>query len=76
LGVYPEFKASLNLKWDRPEADKPVNLGYIMKTGAFWFDAAAWFAPQELALAYVIECCFGIRGRTSSVFQIPELDTV
>jgi hypothetical protein len=24
-----------------------------MKTGAFWFDAAAWFAPQGLALAYV-----------------------
>jgi hypothetical protein len=31
--VYREFTASLNLRWDRPKAEKPVNLGYVMKTG-------------------------------------------
>ena len=65
LGVCPEFKASLNLKWNRPEAGKPVNLGYIMNNGAFWFDAAFWFVPKDLALTYVkgIAAAFGAELR-------------
>ncbi len=69
LGVYPEFKASLILKWDRPEADKPVNLGYIMKTGAFWFDLAAWSTPKELALAYVTNVASAFGGE---LHQLPK----
>ena len=38
LGVYPEFRKSLIIKWDTPSG-KTVNLGYIMKNGVFWTDA-------------------------------------
>jgi hypothetical protein len=72
LGVYPEFKASLNLKWDRPEADKPVNLGYIMKSGAFWFDLAAWLTPKELALSYVTNVASAFGGE---LHQLPKSET-
>jgi hypothetical protein len=51
LGIYPDFLATLNLKWDRPGA-KPVNLGYIQKHGGIWIDASYWFAPPDLAEAY------------------------
>ena len=41
LGVYPEFKRSLNFKWDTPSS-KTVNLGYVLKNGKLWTDATAW----------------------------------
>jgi len=52
LGVYPELKASLNLKVDRADAPKPLNLGYIQKNGQLWTNPVAWGAPRELALRY------------------------
>jgi hypothetical protein len=51
LDVYPEFLGSLNLKW-APPTGKPVNLGYIKKTGEIWTDAAGWFVPEP-RLAHV-----------------------
>lgn len=57
LGVYPEYLRSLNLKWDRPAEGNPVNLGYIQRNGTLWTDAAAWWAPRELAKRYVEEVC-------------------
>lgn len=54
LGVVPEMLASLNIKW--PRADKkPVNLGYVYSNGTVSTDAAAWFAPPEIAKQYVQE---------------------
>lgn len=42
LGIYPDLKASLNLKADLPDRDKPVNFGYIAKNGQFWTNPASW----------------------------------
>jgi hypothetical protein len=53
LGVYPEFRASLNLKWARPAGSSPVNLGYILRSGEIWTDLAAWRVPKDLARHYV-----------------------
>lgn len=53
IGVYPEFLGSLNLKWERPGGEKPLNLGYIRKNGAIWTDASSWFVPPNLAQTYV-----------------------
>lgn len=51
LGVYKEYKGSLNLKWDQPEGN-PVNLGYITKRGEVWTTPANWFVPHELSYPY------------------------
>ncbi|PCJ61499.1 MAG: hypothetical protein COA65_00625 [Rhodospirillaceae bacterium] len=53
LGVYPEFQRSLNLKWD-PPSGKPINLGYIKRTGQLWTDAASWsLSDKKLARSYI-----------------------
>jgi hypothetical protein len=52
LGVYPEFLKSLMLKWDRANG-KAVNLGYIFRNTAIWFDLVAVNTPRDLANAYV-----------------------
>ena len=38
IGVYPEFRRSLNFKWDAPTG-KTINLGYVLRTGQLWTDA-------------------------------------
>ena len=40
IGVYSEFKKSLNFKWE-PPTGKPVNLGYIMQNGQLWTDVSS-----------------------------------
>lgn len=50
--VYVEMKRSLNLKWDRPADGRDINLGYIVKGGQVWTDAAGWFLPKHLASDY------------------------
>lgn len=52
LGVYPEFKASLNLKADLAESTRAFNFGYITKEGKLWTDALSWTAPGPVAMAY------------------------
>ncbi len=53
LNVYAEFKRSLNLKWE-PPAGKPINLGYIMRDGQLWTDAASWLlSDKNLAQSYI-----------------------
>jgi hypothetical protein len=52
LGVYPDLKASLNLKVDLADAPKPINLGYIDKQGRLWTDPLAARVPEHLALRY------------------------
>jgi hypothetical protein len=68
LGVRPEYRASLNLRWDRPDADKSVNIGYISKNGTFWFDTVALYVPKSLALDYLndVAAAFG-----AEVHQFP-----
>ena len=52
LGVYADLKASLNLKADLPEFNRPVNFGYVTKTGKVWTDSLGWLVPAEIAEAY------------------------
>ena len=52
LGVYADFKASLNLKVQLADAIKPIGLGYIQQDGKLWTDAAASTTPPDLARAY------------------------
>lgn len=52
LGVYPDLKASLNLKVDLPEMSKPLNLGYVGRNGQYWTNPVAWSLPGEQARRY------------------------
>ncbi len=52
LGVYPEFKASLNLKADIAGYDRPLNFGFITRAGKLWTDALSGAEPASVALAY------------------------
>ncbi|MFC5066554.1 hypothetical protein [Flaviflagellibacter deserti] len=53
LGVRPEFRKSLVLRWDPPEG-KSINLGYIMQDGQIWTDATSWTSPSlSIAQRYV-----------------------
>lgn len=52
LGVYPDLKASLNLKLDVSDREKPINFGYIMKNGTFWPNPASWTLPEAIWRQY------------------------
>ena len=52
LGVYPDLKASLNLKLDLADREKPINFGYIMKNGTFWPNPASWTLPEAIWRPY------------------------
>lgn len=52
LGVYPDLKASLNLKVDLPYASRPTNFGYISKNAQIWTHPLVSTAPRAIALAY------------------------
>lgn len=52
LGVYPDLKASLNLKLDLAEQDKPINFDYVMKNGTFWPNPASWTLPEPVWRPY------------------------
>ena len=52
LGVYPVWKASLNLYRDHPRGENPFNLGYIQKNGQFYTSTAGWFGRDKEALLY------------------------
>ena len=52
LGIYPDLKASLNLKLDLADREKPINFGYIMKNGTFWPNPASWTLPETIWRPY------------------------
>lgn len=52
LGVYPDFRRALNIKWEPPEG-KPVNLGSIYRTGQIWTDQINWSVPHAISHRYV-----------------------
>ncbi len=66
LGVYPDLKASLNLKVDLADRDKPVNLGYITKGGQFWTNPASWNIPERLWRPYLEALAAIIGGRVAA----------
>lgn len=62
LGVRPEFRKTMILRWT-PAEGKPTNLGYIKTDGQIWTDAANWSAPHELSHAYIEELAQAFDGR-------------
>lgn len=52
LGIYPDLKASLNLKVDLPDTPRATNLCYIAKNGKLWTNPLSWTAPDEIAREY------------------------
>lgn len=52
LGVYPDLKATLNLKADFPQLDRPANFGYIDKAGRFRVNPASWNLPETVWRPY------------------------
>lgn len=51
-GVYPELRASLNLKLDVAGLDRAANFGYIDKNGKFWTSTASWNLPDTVWRPY------------------------
>lgn len=52
LGIYPDLKASLNLKLDLADREKPINFGYITRNGQFWPNPASWTLPEHIWRPY------------------------
>jgi len=52
LGVYPDLKATLNLKADFPQLDRAANFGYIDKSGRFRINPASWNLPEAVWRPY------------------------
>ena len=65
IGVRPEFLASLNLKWDQPEG-RPVNMGYVRRSGEICTEAGYWQVDDDLAEDYNLSLArlFGGEVRT------------
>ena len=61
-GVYPELKASLNLKLDVPELSRPANFGYVDKNGKFWTNTAAWNLPESVWRPYFADVATIVGG--------------
>lgn len=70
LGVYPDLKASLNLKADLPYGSRPTNFGYIAKNGQLWTNPFSWTAPEHIARAYNLRLAELIGG------QVAEHDSI
>ncbi|MDR3425827.1 hypothetical protein [Silvimonas sp.] len=66
LGVYPDLKAALNLKADLPNLPKPVNFGYITKTGKFWTDPNLGSVPETIWRPYFETLARLIGGQIST----------
>jgi hypothetical protein len=66
LGVYADLKASLNLKVDLADAPKPLNLGYITKTGKLWTNPAKWSSRTDAYKVYNKTLAALIGGQVSS----------
>lgn len=70
LGVYPDLKASLNLKVDLAEAPRATNLGYIAKNGQLWTSPLSWTATREQALRYNQALADLIGGKVSDGSEV------
>jgi hypothetical protein len=68
LGVAPEVKRSLILRWTARD-ETPFNLGYIMTNGDVWTDAVNWKAKDagmlDLSHDYVTQLARAIDGEVN-----------
>jgi len=63
LGIYPDLRASLNIKADLANRGKPVNFGYITKNGQFWTGPASWGLPERAWRPYFEKLTHLIDGK-------------
>lgn len=70
LGVQPDFRKSLNLRWERPDGTL-VNLGYIQKTGSVWTDTIRSRTPHHLADVYLEELAEALGGYVEREMMAP-----
>ncbi len=66
LGVYPDIRASLNLKVEIAGAARPINLGYIASNGQIWTNPLAGTVPEHLARYYNAQLAFLIGGEVGA----------
>lgn len=62
LGVYPDQRASLNIKADLPELTRSLNFGYIQKNGQLWTTPAASNLPPDIWRPYLEALAGAIGG--------------
>ena len=69
IGVTPEFKKSLILRWRAPDGT-PLNIGYILTDGRTWTDAVNWRAREfgilDITQDYVRDLAEAIHGETKT----------
>jgi hypothetical protein len=70
IGVTPEFKKSLILRWQAPDGTG-LNLGYIMTDGQTWTDAVNWHGRAlgvlEVTHDYVRDLAEAIQGEVKAM---------
>lgn len=69
IGVSPEFKKSLILRWRAPDGTG-LNVGYIMPDGQTWTDAVNWRGRElgilDITHDYVRDLAEAVRGETKA----------
>jgi hypothetical protein len=66
LGVYAEFKASLNLKFDLQGSARPLNFGYIRKNGKLDTSPLSWTVSAEIGTQYNQRLAAAMGGQTAT----------
>jgi len=70
IGVTPEFKKSLILRWRAPDGTS-LNIGYILTDGRTWTDAVNWPGRElgilDIAHDYVRDLAEAIQGEAKAV---------
>jgi hypothetical protein len=62
LGIYPDFRKSLNFRWDPPDG-RAISLGYISPNGQVWTDTVNNRVPAELGHIYNEDLAAKWRGQ-------------
>ncbi len=71
MGVYPEFKKSLILRWGTPTGDV-ANLAYVQRNGQVWTDQVSdSLGDRDVALNYLRELASGIGGEMGEISGRP-----
>ena len=71
LGVYPEFKKSLILRWGTPSGDV-ANLGYIQRNGQVWTDqTSASLGDRNVAAKYLHKLAKAVGGEVGEMSGRP-----
>jgi len=70
LGVYGDFKRTLQLRVDIPEQAKPLTIGYIQTNGQIWTTSVISSAPHAAAMHYLERLAAMIDGQVTQKADI------